>query len=138
MGAGHRILRDVIELSGLLTRLDTTHGTTDIDTADTLVLVVTRQPAAMRASYAYHWEGRDEAIPIAVSLRGIAKRYPYAERVSYEQLCAQPDAVIFRVAALLRIPPWPCPLDLVNQNAKWRSTGRLPDGLVGARIAGSD
>jgi hypothetical protein len=119
MSAGNRILRDVIELSGLLTRVDTTHGTADIDVVDTLVLVVTRDPLAMRASYQLRWEGHEAAVPIDDSLRGIAERYPDAERVSYERLCARPDTVIRRVAALLEIPPWPCPLTLTNQNAKW-------------------
>jgi hypothetical protein len=121
MSAGNRILRDVIELSGLLVRLDTSHGTADIDVVNTLVLVVTRDPTAMRASYELRWEGHEVAVPIDDSLRGIVERYPDAERVSYEGLCAHPDAVIARVAELLGVPPWPCPLDLVNQNAKWQT-----------------
>jgi hypothetical protein len=121
MSAGNRILRDVIELSGLLTRVDTSHGTADIDVVNTLVLVATRDPSAMRASFEAHWKGHEVAIPIADSFRGIAKRYPDAARVSYEDLCAQPGVVIARVAELLGVAPWPCPLKLRNQNAKWLS-----------------
>lgn len=119
MSAGNRILRDVIEQSGLLTRVDTTHGTADIDVVDTLVLVVTRDPHAMRASYEFRWGGHEVAVPIDDSLQGIAQRYPEAARIPYEELCANPHGVIARVAELLDVAPWPCPLVLANQNAKW-------------------
>lgn len=119
MSAGNRILRDVIELSGIPAWVDTSHGTADLDVVDTLVLVATRDPSAMRASYEFRWAGHPEAVPIDDSLQGIAQRYPGAERISYEGLCAHPDAVIARVAALLATTPWPCPLALPNQNAKW-------------------
>lgn len=119
MNAGNRLLRDVVQASGIRTWVDTTHGTQDIDATDTIVLIITRDPVAVRAGYVHHWEGHEVAVPTHKSLQGIARRYPHAPRVSYEELCAHPDAVIARLAVLLGIAPWPCPVLVVNQNRKW-------------------
>jgi hypothetical protein len=126
MSAGNRILRDVIEFSGVLTWVDTSHGTVETDTVETLVLVATRDSESMRASFDFRWGDHERAIPIDESLQGIAQRYPDAERVAYEDLCADPDAVIARVAKLLQVRPWPCPLELADQNAKWRTPRQSP------------
>lgn len=119
MSSGNRLLRDVIEPCGLLTWVDISHGTTDVDVVDTLVLVIVRHEYAVRASFAARWAGHEVAVPIDDSLEGIAKRYPDAERVSYEALCADPDATIVRVAELLELAPWPCLVVVINRNAQW-------------------
>ena len=122
MSSGNRLLRDIVQAAGIVTWVDTSHGTTDLQLAgDTKVLVVTRDAVATIHSWEAGWAGHPDAVDPRDSIMDIPIRYPTAMRVSYEDLCANPDRVIADIAAHLQVSPWECPLVLIDQNDKWLS-----------------
>lgn len=123
MSSGNRVLRDVIAASGIRCFLDRSHGTKDIQWRSAVVIVLRRDRTATDASREAAWAGHPDYVPYDASDAGIRHRYPHAPVVTYEALCAGPEATIEHLADLLGIDPWPAPVDLVDQNDKWRHGG---------------
>lgn len=123
MSSGNRVFNDILIDGGIDTRFDHSHGTTDLDLDGCVVIVVERDLAATRCSWEAGWKGHPDAVDLDRSLAEIPARYPHAPRVSYEQLCADPDGVIAEIAVLLGVAPWHCRFELVCQNDKWAHGG---------------
>ena len=107
MSSCNRILTRVLA-SGPDVRafVDKSHGTKDQDTHYDLVVFITRNRQKTEESIPIR-HLPERIIPIDDSLKGVAKRYPDALKVTYEELVHDADGVIAKVADELYVDPWP-------------------------------
>lgn len=109
MSSGTRWLAEIVSASGVDVVHDGWHAT--IPRPADRVIVIVRDPVATRQS-------RDRAfvdaerIPREASLAGCVTFYRDALWLTYEQLCAAPEATVAVIAAWLGRDPWPLPSEV--------------------------
>lgn len=122
MSSGVRILRRVIEESGLHCVVDTSHGSEPIVFDRPFrVVVIRRDRQATDASREAAWTGHEDYVSFEASDAGIAESYGDVPVFWYEDLCDDTERFIRELALFLDVEPWTVGFDLVNQNDKWFS-----------------
>lgn len=124
--SGTRLVAHLLLDGGVDVWHDKTHGTKRVP-ADRVVAVVRDAQCTVR-SRQQSFPNASDHVARRDSLIGIARRYPDALWISYEQLCADPLGTIQVLAAWLGIEPWPLQRQVIDQNPKWRA------GIGGSQI----
>lgn len=127
ISAGTRLVCRLVDASPDLVGVhDDTHGLMPPDAWQepyAALVLVSRDPAAADASRVAAW---------GAATMTTAQLRPYLERargvvptidVAYEQVCADPAAVVATLADWLGVPAWPFTEACPNQNAKWPAGG---------------
>lgn len=108
--SGTRLMTRILSAGGVHAIIDGWHGT--VVRRVNRVVVMVRHPETTRRSRDAAFVEQDR-IPRESSLAGCLTFYPDALWVSYEQLCAAPDATISVLAEWLGVPTWLMPEEIV-------------------------
>lgn len=122
MSSGNRLLRDLIQQSGIATVVDTSHGTRDLDPPGPVVLIERDRAITMRSIDERWPAGEPERVEYDDSIAGITARRYYSTcltAVTYRQIVTDPADVIRRVAHALGVEPWRNDVHIIDTDPRW-------------------